>query len=104
MIAPVYLPNGSTVTSVQASAYDNSSSCSYPDVTVWLNRVGAGTGTGMETMASLTTSSASSYMQIIQSGSVSHATIDTLRYTYFLTVMMCSAAHELHSVIVHYEE
>jgi hypothetical protein len=104
MIAPVYLPTGSTVRRVSAHVYDNSTSCAIPDITLWLNRVGAGTGTGMETMASAATSGAQSSMQTISTSSVSHAVVDTLRYTYYAAVMMCSAAHELHSVVIHYQE
>lgn len=104
LIAPVYLPNGSTVRAATAYAYDNTNSCAYPDVTVWLNRVGANTGTGNQTMASMTTSGALSGMQDPGTTSISYAEIDTFRYTYYAVVMLCSGAHELHSVAVFYEE
>lgn len=104
MIAPVYLPDGATVSTFAANVYDNSTSCSYPEVTLWLNRVGAGTGTGMETMASATTSGAQTSMRTITDSSISYPVVDTLRYTYYAAVMMCSSAHELHSVVIDYEE
>jgi hypothetical protein len=104
MIAPVYLPTGATVRTVSAHVYDNSTTCAYPEVTLWLNRVGAGTGTGMETMASASTSGAQSAMRTISDSSISYPVVDTLRYTYYAAVMMCSSAHELHSVVVYYEE
>ena len=104
MIAPVYLPTGSAVRALQAHVYDNSISCAYPEVTVWLNRVGANTGTGNQTLASVSSSGAHSFMQSLTSTSISYEVIDTFRYTYYAVVMLCSASHELHSVAVFYEE
>ena len=104
MIAPVYLPSGATVGTLAAHVYDNSTSCSYPEVTLWLNRVGANAGTGMETMASTGTSGAQSSMQTLSTSSISHPLVDALRYTYYVTVMMCSYSHELHSVVIYYSE
>ncbi len=104
MIAPVYLPNDATVQTLAAHVYDNSMSCANPNITLWLNRVGAGTGTGMENMASVSTSGATSSMQTISTSSVSHPVVDNLRYTYYAAVMMCSNSHELHSVVIDYQE
>ena len=67
-------------------------------------RVGANTGTGMQTMVSVATSSASPSMQTISESAISYPVVDTFRYTYYVTLMMCSAAHELQSVAIYYEE
>jgi hypothetical protein len=104
LIAPVYLPTGATVVKLAAQVYDNSTGCAYPEVTVWLNRVGAANGTGMETMASMSTTSAQPDIQTISQATVSYPVIDTTRFTYYVGVMMCSASHELHSVVIYYEE
>jgi hypothetical protein len=104
MIAPVYLPTGATVTKIEAHVYDNSASCANPEITVWLNRVGANVGTGVQTMTSVTTSNASSSMQTISESSISYPVVNTLYYTYYVAAMMCSASHELHSVAIYYEE
>jgi hypothetical protein len=104
LIAPVYLPDGATVRNVTAHVYDNSSSCANPEILVWLNRVGANTGTGVQTMASMSTTGAESRMRTVSSSSIAYAEIDTFRYTYYAAVMLCSVAHELHSVVIYYEE
>jgi hypothetical protein len=104
LIAPVYLPGGASVRNITAHVYDNSSTCSTPDILVWLTRVGANTTTGAQTMATMATSGASSSMQTISQSPVSYPNIDNFTYTYYATVMLCSAAHELHSLVVYYEE
>jgi len=55
-------------------------------------------------MASISTSGAQSTMRTISETSISHPNIDNFMYTYYTSVMMCSASHELHSVVVYYEE
>lgn len=104
LIAPVYLPHGSTVRGLTSYVFDNSTSCGYPEVTVWLNRVGAVAGHEMQTMASVTTSGASGQMQSPHTTSITSAEINTSLYAYYAVVMLCSSAHELHSVAIHYEE
>jgi hypothetical protein len=43
-------------------------------------------------------------MHPISAATINHADIDNFMYTYYTMVMLCSAAHELHSVVIYYEE
>ena len=78
--APVYPPHGATVTSVWATVRDNNAS---DNIELRLRRVNILTGV-MDTMATLTTSGASTNIQQISDTSVSEGVIDNTLYFYYL--------------------
>ena len=95
---PVYLPNGVTITSVNASLYDNDPG----NVTVNLRRVSVDTGTS-NVMANPGTVADSTAIQQRNDTTITYPEISYPDYAYYVTTCLSSANHRLYSVRIYYE-
>jgi hypothetical protein len=95
--APVYLPDGVTVTSVNASLYDNASG----NVVVELRRVNVTTGT-VDVMANPGTFADSTDIQHPNDVFIYYPEVSYPEYAYFLTTCLSSPSHRLYSVRIYY--
>lgn len=102
--APVYLPDGATITSMTVYAVDGSDACTGQEsVGVYLNRTSI-TDDLVYQLASATTTGVSSTMQTPTDGSISPPLINNLQYRYYLRAMLCSSTHNLYAVALEYTE
>jgi hypothetical protein len=84
MQAPVYLPDGATVTTFSGHVYDND-----PDADIWrveLRRAAYTSLAGSTAMANAPTSGASSAFQATLDNSIVNAVVDNEAYAYFAAV------------------
>jgi len=96
--APAYLPNGATITSVNAFLYDNAAG----NVIVNLRRVNVDTGTSNE-MANLGTVADSTAIQQRSDTTITYPEISYPDYAYYVTTCLNYADHRLYSVQIYYE-
>jgi len=95
--APAYLPNGVTITSVNASLYDNDPG----NVTVNLRRVSVDTGTS-NVMANPGTVADSTVIQQRNDTTITYPEISYPDFAYYVTTCLNSANHRLYSVHIYY--
>lgn len=107
-IAPVYLPDGATITSFHAAVYDgwdgSTGTCTdvvSKDVGVWLMRTNSFSGEAQQ-LTFRTSSGSSSSNQWLYDGSVDHPVIEQPEWSYYLLVRMCKTSHYLMGVHILY--
>jgi len=103
LYGPALLPEGATVTSAFAVVYDNEpgSDPLYDETSVSLRRTAPSTGMG-DDLARMSTSGASSEVQVILDLSVTNALVDYPGYTYNLGVSLPGPDHRFYALIVYY--
>lgn len=105
MVAPVYLPDGATVTSFRAWIYDNDDACDTngEDVELFLVRTSLVTGDA-DTIAIATSTGSSGLVDLAPTHTLytSHATVNNSSYQYWVEMRICSASHRLNAVVIGY--
>ena len=99
LMAPAYLPNGVTVTSMHASLYDNATG----NIAVYLRRVDVSDGTS-DVLATVSTATDSTAIQTRSDTSINYADISYPLYAYYLTTCLNYSDHRLDSVRIYYME
>ncbi len=100
MQAPVYLPNGVTVTEFWMSAIDNYNGY---DLYVALNRVSNASGTPSEEMAAVNTYGNYTYVQNPGDTTIAYPVVDYPYYSYFLSMCLQYQTIKLYSLRVYYK-
>jgi len=96
--APVYIPNGANVTSVDATVYDNESSY---NAFFYLKRTNNASGS-TSTLAYASTSGTSSAIQIISDSSINYPVVEYPEYSYWIYSRVADTGIRLYSVQIHY--
>lgn len=114
MQAPVWLPNGVTITDVSARVVDNDAGGGGPancasgtpsDIQLWLRRQKGCLATSCrDEMATASTSGALASMQFLSPSTIDFPVVDTDQYGYFLVVRLCGPKHEVYGVRITYTE
>jgi len=117
VMAPVYLPNGATITRFEAAVADlvsynpDGSGCPrwYPDVVVDLksnhyDEVPYPQDSNVVTHASVTSQIDTGFTHITASTSINTPVIDNLNQIYWISVSFCSQFQTFQGVRIHYEE
>lgn len=108
-VAPIYLPEGVTVTSVQASIFDGfleGGACDgvgKEDAAAWIFRVVNSTGETQQ-MAFFTTSGSSASIQHLMETSIDYPVTAYPEYAYYAVVRLCHSAQAFHALQVFYTE
>ncbi|MEN8163324.1 MAG: hypothetical protein ABFS37_04280 [Acidobacteriota bacterium] len=106
-VAPIYIPEGATISAVQASVFDGFNgpgACDgvgYEDVAVWLYRVSNSTSEALQ-MAFFTTTGVSGDIQHILETSVDYPTVAYPEYAYYAVARLCHSAHAFHTLQIFY--
>ena len=116
MHAPVWLPDGVTITSVNARVIDSDAgvpgggpgNCDTfnADMELWLYRSKGCTGsTCWDEMLNANTSSSSLALQFLPETSVvDHALVDNDMYQYYVMMRLCGPKHQVYGVRISYTE
>lgn len=106
-VAPIYLPDGATISAIQASVYDGfdgPGSCdglSNENVGVWVMRVVNASGE-VNTLAYFETSGVNGNIQHILDTTIDYATVAYPEYAYFAVTKLCSSAHTFDALQIFY--
>lgn len=98
LVAPAYLPSGATVTHLLATVYDNDPG---RPVTIELRRVDNFSGT-TSTMASASTSGASTAVVTISDSTIANPLVDYPSFSYYFTTCLGSDLLRLYSAHLYY--
>ena len=101
LMAPAYLPNGATVSTMFITTYDNDAT-NNTNVTLW--RVDNYAGTSAQAMASVITSGASTSIQAPGTSAITYPLVSSPTYSYFLTTCLSYNELRLYSVRIYYTE
>ncbi len=100
LMAPAYLPNGATITSLVMTVIDNDT---INRIIVALYRANKNTGGATVVASTSTTNSfASSNPQDFATNTISNGVVDNLNYSYYVTTCLPAATIQLYSARVFY--
>lgn len=112
MHAPVWLPDGATITGVTARVVDNdaggggAANCASgapSEIEFWLNRSkGCSAASCRDEMASASTTGASPAIQFLTPTTIDFPTVDGQQYVYFLVLRLCGPWHRVYGVRITY--
>lgn len=107
-VAPVYLPDGATISSVHAAVFDGWDGGFDPcddvvgyDVGVWLMRVDNFSGEAQQ-MAFFASSGQDAEDQWLYEGSVDYPEVDYPSYSYYMVTRLCHSAHLFRNGLILY--
>lgn len=102
LFAPVYLPDGAQVTSLEAYVIDPTDACSQGQIRVYLERT-SNTGAIDPTAMALVRSEHNSLdVQPLEDDTIAAGSVDNDNYHYYLHASLCSTLHYLLAVRIHY--
>lgn len=106
-VAPIYIPDGATISAIQASVFDGfdgPGSCdgaSNKNVAVWVERVNNTTGEESQ-MVFFNTTGINPNIQHLLDTSINFPTVEYPEYAYFAVVKVCSSAHTFIALQIFY--
>jgi hypothetical protein len=98
LVAPVYLPNGATVTDIFATVYDNDATY---NLSMNLRRVDNFNG-GAITMAAMTTAGTFAGVQVVSESMITEPLVLYPDFSYYITTCLLSGNIRLYSVRLYY--
>ncbi len=98
LVAPVYLPNGATVTDIFATVYDNDATY---NLSLDFRRVDNFAG-GTDTMAAMTTAGTFAGVQVVSESTITEPLVLYPDFSYYLTTCLLSGNIRLYSVRLYY--
>lgn len=107
-VAPIYLPDGATISTIMASVFDGldisgvgCEEASQQDVSVWVFRIKNSTADPSQ-MAFFATTGLDEDIQHFLETSVDYPTIEYPEYAYYAVVRLCHSAHAFYNLQIWY--